>query len=155
MRKALTMIELIFVIVIIGILASVAVFKLSSTRDDAEAAICINEVGQLIHEISNGYTKLGYLSYSTSQLSSIINVSTGNLSNKGIVEAGATVMVDGTSIHYKCDDKVIVTLTVDVEGKDYNLTVDLTEGTTPASKIASEGVKKNILNGATSKVFKL
>ena len=155
MKKAFTMIELIFVIVIIGILASVAIPKLSSTRDDAEAAICINEVGQLIHEISNAYTKLGYSNYSTSRLSSITNISTGDLSTKGIVEAGTTVMADGTSIRYECDDQLVVTLTGDVAGKDYNLTVDLSEGTTPVSIMTAESVKKNILNGAASKQFTL
>lgn len=38
MKKAFTMIELVFVIVIIGILASVAVPRLAATRDDAEIA---------------------------------------------------------------------------------------------------------------------
>jgi general secretion pathway protein G len=36
MKKAFTMIELIFVIVVIGILSAVAVPKLAATRDDAE-----------------------------------------------------------------------------------------------------------------------
>lgn len=35
-KKAFTMIELIFAIIIIGILASVAIPKLAATRDDAE-----------------------------------------------------------------------------------------------------------------------
>lgn len=38
-RKAFTMVELIFVIVILGILAAVAVPKLSATRDDAKIAV--------------------------------------------------------------------------------------------------------------------
>lgn len=37
-RNAFTMLELVFVIVVIGILASVAVTKLAATRDDAEIA---------------------------------------------------------------------------------------------------------------------
>ena len=37
-KKAFTMVELIFVIVIIGILASVAIPKLAATRDDAEVS---------------------------------------------------------------------------------------------------------------------
>lgn len=38
MRKGFSMIELIFVIVILGLLAAVAVPRLTATRDDAEIA---------------------------------------------------------------------------------------------------------------------
>lgn len=38
MKKAFTLLEIVFVIVILGILAAVAVPKLSATRDDAEIA---------------------------------------------------------------------------------------------------------------------
>ncbi len=45
MKKAFTMIELIFVIVVIGILATVAIPRFAATRDDAEIAKAIATIG--------------------------------------------------------------------------------------------------------------
>jgi len=47
MKKAFTMVELIFVIVVIGILAAIAVPKLAATRDDAEISKAIAAVGAM------------------------------------------------------------------------------------------------------------
>ncbi len=46
-RKAFTMIELVFVIVVLGILAGIAVPKLAATRDDAEVAKIRSDVSSI------------------------------------------------------------------------------------------------------------
>lgn len=62
MRKAFTMIELIFVIVIIGLLSSIAIPKLSANRDNAIATKCITSAGQFVQEVSTYYTVHGRFS---------------------------------------------------------------------------------------------
>ncbi|MFH0710515.1 MAG: prepilin-type N-terminal cleavage/methylation domain-containing protein [Pseudomonadota bacterium] len=69
-RKAFTMIELVFVIVVLGILAAIAIPKLSSTRDDAQiakgrsdisairAAIISERQGRLMQGQSNYISRL-------------------------------------------------------------------------------------------------
>lgn len=55
MKKGFTMVELIFVIVILGILAAVAVPKLTATREDAQMVTLINNVKQAIKDIQAYY----------------------------------------------------------------------------------------------------
>ena len=55
MQKGFTMIELIFVIVIIGILAAVAIPKLAATRDDAKHSALIANVNICINDLITGY----------------------------------------------------------------------------------------------------
>jgi prepilin-type N-terminal cleavage/methylation domain-containing protein len=54
-RNAFTMIELIFVIIIIGLLAAIAVPKLAATRDDAIHAELVSNTRICINDLISGY----------------------------------------------------------------------------------------------------
>ena len=74
MKKGFTMIELIFVIVILGILASVAIPRLASTRTDAEISATVANIRTLISDAASYYAVKGEFG-STAKWSDITNVS--------------------------------------------------------------------------------
>ena len=59
MRKGWTVIELIFIIIIIGILAALAIPKLAATRDDAKLSITVHNMGVCINDIGSHYAATG------------------------------------------------------------------------------------------------
>ena len=59
MKKGFTMIELIFVIVILGILASVAIPRLAGTRTDAEIATTVANLRTLLSDLNSYYAVKG------------------------------------------------------------------------------------------------
>ena len=59
MKRGFTMIELIFVIVILGILASVAIPRLAATREDAEISTGIANLRTLLSDITTFYVAKG------------------------------------------------------------------------------------------------
>ena len=81
------MIELIFVIVIIGILAVIAIPKLNATRDDAKGVVELNNIANCIKDIASSYTSQTKEDMNTSSCESIVcaaidlgDVKDGNIS---------------------------------------------------------------------------
>ncbi|MDY4153845.1 prepilin-type N-terminal cleavage/methylation domain-containing protein [Campylobacter sp.] len=72
MKKGFTMIELIFVIVILGILASVAIPRLAATREDAEIATTVANLRTLVSEVSSYY--VGHGTFTGANWNDVTNV---------------------------------------------------------------------------------
>ena len=71
-KNAFTLIELIFVIVILGILASVAIPKFAATRTDAKLSKAASDVATLISDFGTYYTAQG--KYKGATIADITNV---------------------------------------------------------------------------------
>ena len=85
MKKAFTMVELIFVIVIIGILGSLAIPRLTATRDDAKVANCAENITLFMRDITSYYTSQGAYALDMKKMSNIKVYETTSITESGNV----------------------------------------------------------------------
>ena len=100
-RNGFTMIELIFVIVILGILASVAIPKLAATRDDAKVSKALNEISALKNDMSAYYTSRG--TYNAANIVDETNVPL--YTAKSCASYSKATMIASGSTYYYCVPK--------------------------------------------------
>ena len=119
MRKGFTMIELIFVIVILGVLASVAIPRLAATRDDAEVAKAATNLTTAVSDITAYYTAKGHFKSGSNgnganvTFDKITNAldKSGKLMVKGKTECVSVELPNTTAGQTNTSNKVEITLT--------------------------------------------
>jgi len=126
-KKAFTMVELIFVIVIIGILAAIAIPKLAATRDDAEVSKIVTNEEMLLHAFQAYYTSQDKSNWMSETIDKVISVPL-NVTNCGTPVDASTQISPNTFV--LCHNDVIcLSFTTIDEG---NLTIaDGTVATDP------------------------
>ena len=144
MKKGFTMIELIFVIVILGILASVAIPRLAGTRDDAEISAAVANLRTLVSDANVYY------------------VTKGDLKDSGGTNDAKWSAITSVSLASSTTDPAVTTeVNLKAGGKEC-IGVQLVEkaGTTPAyikfTKVTANtgsGVCKAVVDSASVKAY--
>jgi len=118
-RSGFTMIELIFVIVILGILASVAIPKLAATRDDAKMAGAATEINVAVSEIAAFYAASGDFNLTVPTIMSNSFAGANWNINPAVNQAVGTA-----SAIYQVNNNAVDCIRIDFGGADINVTYD-------------------------------
>jgi general secretion pathway protein G len=151
------MIELIFVIVIIGILAAVAIPKLSATRDDAKISSIVANTRTVVEDVKNFYTAQGEAAYLAAPVTTITDVPLFTDNTCATPATQATTFA-GTPL-FICDDvpgDVLDVTSTNTAGQAQ--TVTLTQGASSSTintALNTERTFQALTNGTSGKTTTL
>jgi general secretion pathway protein G len=134
------MIELVFVIVILGILASVAIPKLAATRDDAKIASKSHEIQTILSEIPAMFVASGEVN-APQDMSQVL---------KQLVQQGKATTSAGT---ISSSTGLVTILTQNGASDDHAFTLDLNQSTlvlkygTPCAGVICKTLQTRISEG--------
>jgi general secretion pathway protein G len=140
LKSAFTMIELVFVIVILGILASVAIPKLAATRDDAKITSKASEIQAILSEIPASFVASGEVK-APQEMSQVL---------KQMVQQGKATTSTGTITNSK---GMVTLLTQDGASDENAFTIDLNQSTLvlkyaiPCAGVICKQLQKRISEG--------
>ncbi|MCI7463137.1 MAG: type II secretion system GspH family protein [Campylobacter sp.] len=134
MKKGFTMIELIFVIVILGILASVAIPRLAATREDAEISAAVANLRTLASDVTAYYTAKGTFDSAT----------WNQITNVPLTSATTTVTTDGAKLKAGGQDCIGVKLENKANGKPAHI-VFTKDNTNQNSGVCAQVLKSDPL----------
>jgi general secretion pathway protein G len=147
MKKGFTMIELIFVIVILGILAAVAIPRLSATRDDATVAKVSANLATVVADVGAYWTAQGSWP-TTNGWTTVTNVP---LTTEAGGTTAATTLTAGTKVYLNASTSTTADTTQGCYSLDVNSTgalnvIALSGGTSAACVGAQAATKNNNLS---------
>ena len=140
MKKGFTMIELIFVIVILGILASVAIPRLASTREDAEISALVANIRTLISDAASYYAVKG--EFAGAKWSDITNVPVRTGDRKPASDSQVTGGADGGTVYLTTGDTNCILVRLRDKG-----------ATTPVAFIQIARVVQNVNKGICPEIL--
>ena len=141
-RAGFTMIELIFVIVILGILAAVAIPKLAATRTDAQVSKVATEAATLVSELGTFYTAQGTFEGKDS----------ADITNISLKTADSALADNDTLVLGDDNNKTCITVTFN-NVADGNITVAADASTSSVCKgvaAATSGLQKTYSFGGSN-----